>query len=109
MTAVPDTLHHRIPNTAEAFLIVTSDGLTNPEYPPDDSPHTEERMWVENLGKLLDNPTTDRSKLARDLLRSTWGFGEVGRHRASAFLTLDHKEDHYQDDATVVVVIFNST
>ena len=106
LTATAETRYHRIPSEGEAFMIITSDGLDNPDHPPSKtSVHPQEDNWVSHLGELVDRGET--MNLAVKLLRSLWGRGEEGRHRASAFLNLDYKHDHYQDDTTIIVVVLD--
>jgi hypothetical protein len=104
LTALADTVHFEIPTDAIAFLIISSDGLENPEFPSiEGSVQPEEQLWVRLVGQMVDSKV--EGNLCVKLVRALCGEGEKGRHIASALLTLDHKEDHYQDDTTVLISV----
>jgi hypothetical protein len=107
LTAIADTVHYTIPSSHKVFLIISSDGLENPEYPPSEtSQHPEEEQWVKTVGKMIDQQET--RNLSTRLLRALGGDGERGLHLTSALLTLDYKEDHYQDDTTVLIAVLEN-
>jgi hypothetical protein len=105
LTAIADTRYFHFPNSTQSFLIISSDGLENPEYTPSDtsSKHPEEKMWVGSVGKAVDGG--EKGNLAARLLRGIHGDGEKGRYLCSAMVNMDYKEDHYQDDTTVLVAV----
>lgn len=113
MTAEAGTVHYQIPEGSQSVLLVTTDGLENPEYPygtekgetplDSDHPHVQEEAWISAIGKRVDEG--HKGNLAVQLVRDLLGDGEAGQHRASAFVGLDHPEDHYQDDTTLLVAV----